>query len=240
MAYRSLSLAVLTLVAITLLTVGCTGSRRGGSLPRDGGTSPGDSSVDDDASNPPDSGIVLMDSGTTVPECDTARPCPVGQTCVSGTCQAETPPPECSASRPCPTGQICNASGMCITDTGRVCPDGNVEYVTGSYCSSETASCVSGCTTGTCQQDCLDADVSADCGGCVNQNSISCANSASCQSEWDAYNCCILDTCGSEPSSTCISSAIDGSCAGAVGSWRTCSGTVDLNAVCSTWVSDCF
>jgi len=183
---------------------------------------------------------MLMDSGTTVPECDTSRPCPVGQTCnASGVCITDTTP-ECSGSRPCPTGQTCNASGMCVTDTMRVCPDGNVEYITGSYCSSATATCVSGCTTGACQQDCLDADVSPNCAGCVNQNSISCANSGSCQSEWDVYNCCILDTCGSDPSSACISGAIDGACAGAVGTWRTCSDAVDLNAVCSTWVSDCF
>ncbi len=238
MAYR-VTFALFVFI-ITAALAACTGGRRGGGviIPGDGGTDTGGGPVDSGGGS--DSEIVLMDTGT-MPECDpVTNPCPVGQTCVSGTCETD-PMPECLVDSDCPTGEICSGE-MCVPDTMRICEGSEVPYNRVSVCSASTNTCIMGCTDSACISSCLDADPNPDCSACVNQNFVSCLNDAGCQTTWDPYVCCIEDNCGTMATSSCVSSAQSGACASTYGAWESCTMTADVEPVCpsGSFLTDCF
>jgi hypothetical protein len=228
-------LLLFPLLGCVVLSAACNGGRRGVVRPRDGGII-----VDSGRSDagPSDSDIVLMDTGTT-PECSASVPCPVGQTCVAGTCRSDTTR-ECVFDSDCAVGEICGAADRCIPDSTRTCEGSAITYIRDVYCSASTMGCIEACPDSPCIYDCLDADVNPDCRRCVSNNIVSCFNDAGCQGAWDAYMCCIEDNCGTEPTSTCIMGVRDGACAPTLTSYDTCGMGVDLGSVCPSFLPDCF
>ncbi|MCC7538628.1 MAG: hypothetical protein IT379_20555 [Deltaproteobacteria bacterium] len=81
---------------------------------------------------------------------------------------------------------------------------GAYQPVEGVQCSTDTVTCLNGCTEYECQEACLSADLP--CYSCVYTNLYACSQSMGCQAEWDAYVCCAeLNGClaeGADP--TCV------------------------------------
>ncbi len=85
-------------------------------------------------------------------------------------------------------------------DTGRfvdagsgVCVDGEVLRYDGPGCAEATRGCLEGCRDGDCQAECISRD--RECGVCINEMILSCANSVRCQPLWDQFACCLEPTC---------------------------------------------
>ncbi|NOY90441.1 MAG: hypothetical protein GXP55_04455 [Deltaproteobacteria bacterium] len=127
-------------------------------------------------------------------------------------------------------------SSVLPRDAGGTCAEDLVPLFSGTACSSSTRSCIDACTDGACISGCLDADLSPDCGGCANQNIISCFNSNGCQAEWNcfsqcavAFDCssatvprdCVTANCGPQDDAynTCTSAITTGDCGTA---WSSC------------------
>jgi hypothetical protein len=125
------------------------------------------------------------------------------------------------------------------TSTG-MCTDENVGYLTMPLCSAATMTCIMGCTAGACIVDCIEADPSPNCGACVNQNLISCANTNGCQSAWSAFVCCVDEACPPPAMAACVMSATTGACMAQDGAYSTCLMGIDIPTVCPSFLTDCF
>ena len=121
-------------------------------------------------------------------------------------------------------------------DLGSSCTPTPVGYITGAYCSAATQICIDGCTTGACLSDCLDADPSADCGGCANQNLIACANMNGCVSQWNAFDCCFQANCTDSTDPNCVTNF----CPSQRDAFTTCANGVLPTATCTEDYTSCF
>lgn len=119
-------------------------------------------------------------------------------------------------------------------DTGptTMCPSEMIPPYPGTACSSATATCLGGCTDGACQQMCIESDPNPDCGLCINQNIISCANGMGCQRLWDEYSCCVMERCPEGSPDTCA----DSMCRTQFDSYVTCANGAD----CGSAITSCF
>ncbi|HEY8429531.1 MAG TPA: hypothetical protein VIL20_14195 [Sandaracinaceae bacterium] len=125
---------------------------------------------------------------------------PCGPSCGDGLCNGSETcsscPADCGPCGPSCGDGLCNGFETCSTcetdcgPCGPTCPDNFLPPYAGAGCSSSTATCTSGCSTSECIQGCLEADPNPECLLCVDQNILSCANSAGCQEEWNCYIDC--------------------------------------------------
>lgn len=122
-------------------------------------------------------------------------------------------------------------------DLGSSCTPTVVDYITASYCSAATDTCVQGCgTDGACQWSCLDADPNASCSVCVQQNLIACANANGCVSQWDVFDCCVTANCPTGSATTCVMTY----CGSEQTSFTTCMNDVLPTATCTAGYPECF
>ncbi|MBK8170157.1 MAG: hypothetical protein IPK60_07400 [Sandaracinaceae bacterium] len=125
-------------------------------------------------------------------------------------------------------------------DSGPVtpaCESQEFMRVTGPYCSSETQACTSSCTTGECITACLDADASADCSLCADNNLYACLTGAGCQTAWDNFACCLQTYC---PDSTTRDACVITNCTDEDDAFGECATAVGTEAGCGTSWTDCF
>ncbi|MCA9601872.1 MAG: LamG domain-containing protein [Polyangiales bacterium] len=96
-------------------------------------------------------------------------------------------------------------------------------------CPTSLLDCAFSCDDGDsdCVEDCVSAE-SSNCGKCINNNPIACANENGCQLLWDNYECCVAAECPTGKAScidkyckaeaqaydNCSSEAYDGVCEG--------------------------
>lgn len=76
-------------------------------------------------------------------------------------------------------------------------------------CSSATRRCFAACTTLACQQACVENDdfsgpADVTCLQCLVQAELACSYTLGCDDEYDAYRCCLAESCaGMSPTSSC-------------------------------------
>ena len=201
----------LAIILVWGLTSGCNSRRTarprtdsGTTMTGDGGGGTDGGGADCRTSGCPTGQTCNTATGVCMPGSSDCRTdgCPTGQTCntTTGACVPEAS--DCRTTG-CPTGQTCNTTtGLC--ESSIPCATEVVEVLYG-YCDATTVECI---TSGGDFATCVDADSDpAGCGGCLNQNVISCANDNGCQSDWNQVACCRDDYCGGTLDDPCAMGA---------------------------------
>ncbi|HEU5061499.1 MAG TPA: hypothetical protein VFU21_33490 [Kofleriaceae bacterium] len=96
-------------------------------------------------------------------------------------------------------------AGVCVGDE-RFDPDCQpnlVEAPDEAFCQAATKSCIDGCQTENCFDNCLEEDpMEIACADCIDEAYVACGNDMGCQFEWDTLQCC-LDGCEQPESAAC-------------------------------------
>jgi len=151
----------------------------------------------------PDIGNLIPDSGQTTnpPPIDAGPTQPTDcnhnpNQCVAH--QLNSGPPNCTCLPACESGWTWNSSTQTCEED---CPTSIVNLYSGTPpCANSTLVCMTMCQDINCQNNCLLMDPNqTSCLNCVNQNMVSCVNRISCQSDYDAYACCIQNNCPQNP-----------------------------------------
>lgn len=207
-------LVLFVFVAATLAA--CGNSRRTSRGGRGGDDPPptdaGSTTTDAGTSSGEDGGggIMLMDSGTTTPECTRPGDCDPGEDCTGG---------------------------MCVPGTSD-CPFTEIVGEVGAGCTVETQECVDACASGdgTCVGGCLDADANGDdCIACVNTHSWECAADNGCQEQYNCWIQCFNDNC---TSASDVGACLDSMCSAETAAFNSCQS--DTSDTCVGVARACF
>jgi hypothetical protein len=128
-----------------------------------------------------------------------------------------------------PDGGFTNPGGGDGGTNPTNCTSDVIPMPTTAACAAATLTCIEACTTDECSDTCLAADPNADnCGVCLEDGWISCANSMGCQAQWDAVICCYEDCADPE------SPACDSTCSAESAAYDTCAEAHDDACSAST------
>jgi hypothetical protein len=111
-------------------------------------------------------------------------------------------------------------------DSPAECESEVIELPPGSACAAATQTCIEACEDDACWDTCVNADPDPEnCGICLEDGFLACANTRGCQEAWDAMICC-YDQCADPDSAEC-----ETSCSAESGDYDACTGP--LEEVCS-------
>jgi hypothetical protein len=102
-----------------------------------------------------------------------------------------------------PDAGFTNPGGGDANQNPTNCTSDIVDSPTAPACVAATKTCIDACTTDDCPDNCLAMDPDPDnCGACLEDGWIACANAAGCQAEWDVMICC-YEGCADPESAAC-------------------------------------